>query len=219
MTNDRNDERLRTRRRLAREYRRRGYQVIEQPRGEALPPFLRGFSPDLVVTKDDDRAVVEVRTRESLIGSNAFVELAKAVEAHPEWRLELVSLGTSKRKSMEVSEDDLERLLAAGLGAAESGQRAFALIYLVSVLDELVRDLAMQHHVGAADRIVPAIVDELAFQGIIAEGTADLLDWAWNRRSAMLHGAADAASPSEEQIARLIAACRELHVAARLEAA
>ena len=132
MANNRNDERLRIRHRLAREYRRRGYQVIEQPRGEALPPFLRGFSPDLVVTKNDDRAVVEVRTRESLIGSNEFVELAKAVETHPEWRLELASLGSTKRKSAEVSEDDLERLLAAGSRAAESGQRAFALIYLVS---------------------------------------------------------------------------------------
>lgn len=163
--------------------------MIEQPRGEALPPFLRGFSPDLVVVKDDDHAVVKIRTRESLIGSNEFMELAKAIEAHPEWRLEPTSLGTSRPPSAEVSKDDLKSLLAVGLKASQSGQRAFALVCLVSVLDELVRDLALRHHLTVVERVAPAIV----------------------------HGGTDAEGSSGKQIFQLIAACHDLHAATRLE--
>ncbi len=200
-------------------YRRLGYEVLEQPRGEALPSFLRAFAPDLVVMKDDDHAVVEIKTRESIIGSNEFVELAKTIDAHPGWRLELISLGRRKEIVQELSPDDLERLLAAGLSAYDSGQRDLALIYLVSVLDELVRDAAMRHRVGGRDRSASAVIHELTFQGIIDGETADVLDWAWKRRHAIVHGPADAESPSRTEIAQVAAACRELQAAMRLEAA
>jgi len=219
MTDDRRDERLRAQRRAAREYRRLGYEVMEQPSGDALPPFLRAFAPDLVVMKDDDHAVVEIKTRESMIGSNEFVELAKTIEAHAGWRLELISLGRRKPAVQELSGDGLERLLAAGLSAYDSGQRDLALIFLVSVLDELVRDAAMRHRVKGRDRSASAIIQELAFQGIIDEETADALDWAWKRRHGIVHGHAGAESPSQAEIARVAAACREVQAAMRLEAA
>lgn len=73
MIDDRSDERLKTQRRLAREYRKRGYSVIEQPRGDDLPPFLRQFSPDLIATgattapssKSRQPRICEGRTRSS----------------------------------------------------------------------------------------------------------------------------------------------------------
>ena len=207
MMDDRKDERLRAQRRAAREYRRLGYDVMEQPRGDVLPPFLRAFAPDLVVMKDDDRAVVEIKTRESLIGSNEFVELAKTIEAHAGWRLELISLGRRKPAVEELSQDGLEGLLAAGLSAFESGQRGLSLIYLVSVLDELVRDVATRHRIKGRDRSASAIIQELAFQGIIGEETANVLDWAWKRRNAMVHGHAGEET-SRTEIVQVVAACR-----------
>jgi hypothetical protein len=218
MTDDRKDEHLRAQRRAAREYRRLGYEVLEQPRGDALPSFLRAFAPDLVVTRDDDHAVVEIKTRESIIGSNEFVELAKAVEAHPGWRLELISLGRRKEPLEELSPDALERLLAAGLSSYDAGQRDLALIYLVSVLDELVRDTAMRHRIKGRDRSASAVIQELAFQGIIDEETADVLDWAWQQRRAIVHGHAGA-EMSRAEIAQVVAACREVQEAMQVEAA
>jgi hypothetical protein len=219
MTDDRKDEHLRAQRRAAREYRRLGYEVLEQPRGDALPSFLRAFAPDLVVMKDDDQAVVEIKTRESIIGSNEFVELAKTIEAHPGWRLELISLGRRKEAAEELSRDALERLLAAGLSAYDAGQRDVALIYLVSVLDELVRDTAVRHRVKGRDRSASAVIQELAFQGIIDGETADVMDWAWQRRHAIVHGQVEAESASQTEIAQVAAACREVQAAMRLEAA
>lgn len=220
MAGIRSDERLRTQRSVAREYRKRGYDVVEQPRGDSLPSFLRGFAPDLIAMKDDDRAVVEIKTAESLRGSNEIKELAAAIATHAEWRFELISLGTRKdATSTGLSEDSLEHLLAASLTAYDAGQQDLSLIYLVSVLDELVRDAVMQHRIKGRDRSARSIIQELAFQGIIGGTTADVLDQAWNRRNAIVHGRPEAESPSRAEILRVVAACREVQAAMRLQAA
>ncbi|HTW69446.1 MAG TPA: hypothetical protein VME47_06135 [Acetobacteraceae bacterium] len=219
MTDDRSEERRRAQRRAVREYRRQDYEVLEHPRGEALPAFLCGFAPDLLVMKDDDRAVVVIKTREEMIGSNEFVALAKAVNAQASWRLELISLGRRRPIVEERSKDALDRLLAAAWIAFDAGQREMALIYLVSLLDEFVRDAAMRHRIRGRDRTAPAVIHELAFMGVIDEATADVLDDAWERRNAIVHGRGEAESPSKPEVARLVAACREIEAAMRLEAA
>jgi REase_AHJR-like len=219
MTDDRTEERQRAQRRAVREYRRQGYDVLERPRGDMLPSFLRGFAPDLVVIKDDDHAVVEIKTREEIVGSNEFAELAKAIDAKPDWRLELISLGRRKPVIVGLAEDELERLLATAWAMFDSGQRDAALIYLVSLLDEFVHDAAIRHRVRGLDRAVPAIIHELSFMGVISETTADVLDDAWKRRDAIVHGHTQAKAPSKPEIARLVSACREVQVAMRLETA
>ena len=35
------------------------------PRAEQLPPFLRGFSPDLIALRDDGNVVLDVKRRMS----------------------------------------------------------------------------------------------------------------------------------------------------------
>ena len=220
MADDRTDAALRTERSVAREYRRRGYEVIEQPRGESLPSFLRGFAPDLIALKDDDRAVVEIKPAESLRGSNEIKELAAAVEAHAGWRFELISLGKRKdTPSVGVSEGNLERLLDTALTTYDSGRRDVSLIYLVSVLDELVRDAALQYRIKGRDRSAGSIIAELAFQGIIDGATADVLDQAWQRRNAMVHGRAETERLSRDEILQVVAACREIQAAMQLQAA
>lgn len=220
MADIRTDEHLKAQRNVAREYRRRGYDVVEQPRGESLPPFLRGFAPDLIAMKDDDHAVIEIKTAEALRGSNEIKELAAAVETHRGWRFELISLGLHKDANLAApSESGLEHLLDAAVTAHESGQRELSLIYLVSLLDELVRDAAIQHRLRGRDRSTHAIIADLAFQGIIGGTTADVLDQAWDWRNAIVHGRATAERPSREEILRIVAACREVQAAMRLQAA
>jgi uncharacterized protein YutE (UPF0331/DUF86 family) len=220
MAGIRTDEHLRIQRNVAREYRRRGYDVVEQPRGENLPPFLRAFAPDLIAMKDDDRAVIEIKTAEALRGSNEIKQLAAAVETNAGWRFELISLGVSKdANATALSEGGLEHLLDAAVTTYESGQRELSLIYLVSLLDELVRDAALQHRLKGRDRSARAIIAELAFQGIIDGTTADVLDQAWDWRNAIVHGRATAEGPTRDEILRVVAACREVQTAMQLQAA
>jgi len=220
MANDRSEERLRTQRRLAREYRRRGYNVIEQPRGADLPPFLRRFLPGLIVMKEDDRAVVDIRTAEDLRGSNEIKELAAAVDANTGWRLEMISLGVDRSVTYTgPSQASLERLLTAALSAYDAGQRDLSLIYLVSVMDELVHDAAIQHRVRGRERSTPSVIQELAFRGIIDGTTADVLDHAWKLRNAIVHDRSELDCPRRDEIVQIVEACRDIQAAMRLQPA
>ena len=130
------------------------------------------------------------------------------------WRRGLISLGTRKAATPAgLSGDSLEHLLAASLTAYDSVQRDLSLIYLVSVLDELVRDAAMQHRIKGRDRSARSIIQELTFQGIIGGATADVLDQAWGKRNAIVHGRPEVESPSRDEILRVVAACREVQAA------
>jgi hypothetical protein len=131
----------------------------------------------------------------------------------------LISLGRRKPVAEELPEDALERLIAAAWSAFDAGRPDTALIYLVSLLDEFVRDAAIRHRIKWRDLAGPAIVHNLVFTGVVSEETADALYDAWKRLNAIVHGHLAAESPGKTEIARLIAACRDVQVAMRLEAA
>lgn len=77
-------------RQVADRYTRDGYEVVIEPRAEQLPPWLRGFRPDLLARRADEQVIVEVKSRESLHGEEGMPELAALIEREPGWRLELV---------------------------------------------------------------------------------------------------------------------------------
>jgi hypothetical protein len=220
MTGSRRDEATRTRRSLAREYRRRGYDVVEQPRGDGLPEFLHDFSPDLVVRKEGDCAVVVIKTREEVIGSNEIVEMAARVDAQPGWRLEFVSLGRRKVAAAGPSEQGLEQLMASALAVYDAGERNLALISLVSVAEELLRDVALEQRIRTRDQDIRTIIGALEFEGLIDEATTSVLERAWERRNELVHGGAAATvGPSRDEMHRIVAACRDVWAARRLQAA
>ena len=219
MSDDRNDERRRAQRRAVREYHRLGYEVLERPRSDALPAFLHGFAPDLVVMKDDDKAVVEIRTERKLLARNEFAKLAEAIERQTGWRLELISLGRRQQPARELPESELDRLLSAAWQTYDAGQRDLSLIYLVSVLNELVWDAAVRHRMRGRDRSSLSVIDQLVSEGVIDDATSDVLERAWARRNALVHGGDEVDSPGREEIARIVAACREMRAATLLEVA
>ena len=109
------DARARNRQTAARQYRKLGYDVVECPSGDQLPPFLRGLSPDLIATSEADRVVLEIKRAADLKGSNELKELAAAVDQHTGWRFELIALGPSPRDVVPPSETTLDRLTERAL--------------------------------------------------------------------------------------------------------
>src|SRR5262245_62152554 len=78
---------------VANNYRGEGYRVILHPGPDDLPPFLRTFRIGLIALKDDEKAVVEVKLRTEDIGKDPqILDLGRAIEAHPDWQLDLVVL-------------------------------------------------------------------------------------------------------------------------------
>jgi hypothetical protein len=213
------DERLKTRRNAARKYRKLGYTVVEAPAEEELPAFLRGFAPDLIATNDDDKVVLEIKRAADLKGSNEIKELAAVIDQQSGWRFELMSPGIGPWDVLVPSEEKLERLIARGVALRDAGADDVAVIFLVSLLEELIRDVGLQHGLKGYRESTRAIIRELAFRGIVGNDVVDALDAGWDRRNRIVHGSDAGRTAGGDDIAALMAACRELRETMSLEAA
>src|SRR5438034_8200560 len=115
---------------LAKEYRGKGYKVIEEPAPEQLPDFLSGYKPDLLIQKGDEAVVVKVKSRLSLAKDPQIRDLARLLQAKPGWNFELVVVGEGEKLSIPEGArpfgredilrgvEEAERLLESGLGDA-----------------------------------------------------------------------------------------------------
>ena len=115
---------------LADRYRRKGYEVIEEPSPDQMPDFLAGYHPTMILRKGEESIVVEVKARESLIGYPKLGDLADLLRSKPGWRLDLALVATGdridiQRDSCLVTREDVlriveesERLLADGFAEA-----------------------------------------------------------------------------------------------------
>ena len=58
---------------VAREYKKKGYEVVMEPGSSALPSFLAGFRPDLLARNENETVVIEIKPQETLSKSGAMV--------------------------------------------------------------------------------------------------------------------------------------------------
>src|SRR5712671_4790269 len=70
-------------------YARQGYEVSVQPRPRDLPAFLRPLAPDMIVARDGENIVVEVKTS-SPASFEKVQRLARALEHRAGWTLQVV---------------------------------------------------------------------------------------------------------------------------------
>jgi hypothetical protein len=96
---------------LAKEYRKKGYKVYINPSyPAALPSFLENYQPDLLAKKGREYIIVEVKSSLTLSRANYLENLARAIENHEGWRLELVVTNPIKDKITEEIEGEYATL-------------------------------------------------------------------------------------------------------------
>lgn len=79
-------------REVVKEYKSKGYSVIENPSKNDVPKFLNNFIPDLIAKKNEDNVIIEIKIS-SNTNRNQFLELeniAKIIENEKNWRFELI---------------------------------------------------------------------------------------------------------------------------------
>lgn len=132
-----------TRKRIAREYRRKDYRVIDPGDTAMYPAFLTDCHPDLVVERDDDHAVVQIKTAKSLKGSNEFVELASRLAEREGWRLELVAVAEEEpRPDSRPGRARFQEIVNHAPFGPEGMFSDVKAIYVASVMEVLLADIA-----------------------------------------------------------------------------
>ena len=93
--------------RLATEYKQKGYKVYVAPQKKLLPKLIAEFEPDILVKKGDENILIEVKTTESLRRSVYLTDLAEKVESIKNWKFELV-LTNPKTRFIEQNTNYIE---------------------------------------------------------------------------------------------------------------
>ncbi|AWN51691.1 hypothetical protein [Methylobacterium sp. 17Sr1-1] len=160
---------IRAQKRIARQYRSLGYDVVERPEPRQLPDFMRDTAPDLVAHSATDNVVVEIKRHATLKGSNDLVGLAERVSGRPDWRFELIVLADEDGPPPS----DHGPLIAKARAAAEAGLLDVACLSLLPILAAILRGVARAYGVRLADAPARRLVEELSFRGVLPEPLVD----------------------------------------------
>jgi hypothetical protein len=204
--------------RVAREYRSKGYEIADLAKGGASLEFLRDFDPDLVAIKGEDRVVVEIKEARALRGSNEITELARRVK-NEGWRLEVIALASEDGILSHPTGQRLRALSERSRSAFARELPDVAFVYSVSLLEELLRDLATQNGIDALQHSPMLIARELAFQGLLSENAVQTLQEAWAWRNSFVHGPRGASVPTSTDLDTLIELCGSIQSTLKLQAA
>lgn len=132
--------------RVAQQYRDEGYEVILEPRGEAVPRFLNGFQPDLIARRGDENIVAEVALKRGDLADDAqLLATADRINRQPGWRLDLIVLEreTMADKALRVGVEPDAGAIGAMIEAAEemaaSGFLPYAYVAALGGLEAATR--------------------------------------------------------------------------------
>jgi hypothetical protein len=201
-------------RKTAEDYRRKGYAVAL----DAPLDFLPGFHADLVVRKQDEVKVIEVKSRSSLAANPMIRELAQAVDSRPGWSLELLLVAEPEKldspegaRSFDRGQvlqrtKEAERALASGLSEA-------ALVLAWSACEAAARVLVTEQEKSDRDISAPGyFLDRAVFLGIISREEYGDLATARKYRNAIVH-AFSHGDFKEELVTNLIGTVRRMMAA------
>ena len=177
-------------RKTAEDYRRMGYAVAF----DAPLDFLPGFRADLLVSKDDETKVIEVKSRSSLAAVPRIRELAQAVDARPGWSLDLLLVAEPEKLDGPEGArpfdhgrvlqrmEEAETALASGLSEA-------ALVLAWSACEAATRLLVADEDQSSPALNSPAyFLERAVFLGIVSRAEHHHLTQARRYRNAIVHG-------------------------------
>jgi hypothetical protein len=178
---------------LAEEYRRKGYEVVEEPSQEQLPDFLSGYRPDLLIRKGDEAIVVEVKSRTSLAQETQVRELARLLRTKPGWNFELIVVGEEERLrapegAHPFDRDDILRGLEAAEKLLQAGFADAALLLAWSASEATVR-LLTEEEALVLERLAPLyILKQAVMHGVVSREEYHFLTKVLEYRNALVHG-------------------------------
>lgn len=179
---------------VAEQYRTDGYAVTVSPSPEVLPPFLSGFSVDLLATRGSERVIVEVkRTRIDLSRDPSVLELGRRVNAESGWRFDLVILEPTTEfdealyDATEPTPDQVLSMLDTADELIEKGYLPSACITAWAGLEAAMRKV--QPASEANERITPReLLQSLYADGTLTREQYDELRKSSKLRNQVAHG-------------------------------
>ena len=178
---------------IADQYKQRGYQVMEEPDKSLLPDFLQKFQPDILAQNGIESVIVEVQSYGQVARSRKMERLAKSVEDHPGWRLELIlsnppqtPIAESARPTIGFAE--IEDRIANSKYLAAHGDLRGAVMLLWSALEAVIRTGLERIPASFINNTPTAIIKQGVAYGLMDPKDYDVLNQLLPIRNAAVHG-------------------------------
>jgi hypothetical protein len=178
--------------RIADEYRSKGYDVLVEPSGPDLPPFLEDQHPDLIAHRGDERLVIELKTP-SKTEPGRLRSLAERIANEPDWRLILIAprpaeeLLPGERLTL-LSAPEIEQHLQQTRQLLGSGDQEAAILLAWAAVEALLRDLAKREEIPLPRPETPTLLGQLVYLGLLDREQYWALTEAYKARTAVAHG-------------------------------
>jgi REase_AHJR-like protein/ribonuclease HepT-like protein len=177
-------------RNLQRSYEARGFKFHINPSRELVPPFLAGYTPDVIaVGPDGGGIVIEVKRQRTPATDRPLAELAKKVAEQNGWEFRAIYTNPSSERPDEIAKPTAEQIdarLQEIQVLADTGHYAPALIFGWATLESLAR---MASGSGSSRGYSPIqAVQALAEEGYLEQEEAQRLREMARLRSAVVHG-------------------------------
>ena len=182
-------------RRVVREFRENGYQVIEFPSADDLPGFMHSAPPDAIASSDDDNTAIAVRNTYALCRDANLIELTQRISKHPDWRLELL---VTNPKSISqgpdlIGTDCLNRReiyvrLAESRDLINAGYYEAALFLIWSAIVATLADVQEREQIVLKKQDGAYVLKQLVSLAVISNQEHHLLWQAYGIQNAISHG-------------------------------
>ncbi len=178
--------------RIRESYERQGYEFFANPTGDLLPAFLRGYSPDAIALKSDDRIIIELKVSNHPSWGEQLSKLADCVKGQPGWHIKVHSALPRAEDSLDIQTQNpaiIRSRLQEIEGLALTGQSRAAFVMGWSVLEAITRDLASERGLNAGKPFSSGgLVQFLEMQGMIDDRAGHLLRQQAHLRNLVVHG-------------------------------
>jgi hypothetical protein len=187
--------------RVAEGYRSEGYEVQIAP--EEVPEFLRGFHPDLVITKGDQRYVVEIAmSGPSRRMDGYWASLAQRIADQPGWHFRIVVVGADDEGRSWLQTLPTAAEVEAELGEPEQllqqGHATAALVLAWSLFEAAARLRMIEDDRDPARPSSPiALTKSLVRLGYIEQPEFEILRDTMGLRDRVAHGYFGVPVPAE----------------------
>ena len=201
---------------MAAEYKAKGYEVSRDVPIEFLP----GYRADLLLEKSDEKKVIAVKARSSLVANPAFRQFERIIKAQPGWSFEMLLVGEPERLAvadnpLALDEAGILDRLAQAERALDAGLTEAALLLAWTAAQALVRIMVEAEGVAIQRVTTPDyVLDYAVYLGAIDRDTYNRLREIEECRNAIAHGFAVSGftgSLVTELIAKVNSLLREYH--------
>ncbi len=200
---------------VAREYEKKGYKVIVEPRGKDVPSFIKNYQPDIIASNKKETVVVEVTRRPNRVAMERLKNVADQINQQKGWRFELVvtakeeSDTTIKVVTEFADSNSTDKILKNidSLITLKQYQAAFILSW--ASLESVSRQILLSDNKNLQHQNPLTVIKTLFSFGYISAKELSLLENLFEIRNKVVHGY-QASNLNKDSIDKLIQLVKSL---------